>query len=260
MKILVIGKGGREHALVWKLAASPRVSAVYCAPGNAGTAAEGNNVDISPTDFPRLVKFAKEEQIDLTVVGPEGPLVLGIVDTFTAEGLRIFGPTKAAAELEGSKVFSKELMRGAGVPTADFHVFRDADSARLFVTDREDTPVVVKADGLAADKGVIVCGSRDEALEAILSPRECPSCKSPPVRPEGEVDFYCVNPECPAQQAERIRHFVSRGAMDIETMGPVLIEQLIADDRPVASFPLIEQWLDIGSPADYDRAQEIARN
>lgn len=167
MKVLVIGKGGREHALVWKLAASPRVSAVYCAPGNAGTAAEANNVDISPTDFPRLVKFAKEEQIDLTVVGPEGPLVLGIVDTFTAEGLRIFGPTKAAAELEGSKVFSKELMRGAGVPTADFHVFRDADSARLFVTDREDTPVVVKADGLAAGKGVIVCGSRDEALEAI---------------------------------------------------------------------------------------------
>jgi phosphoribosylamine--glycine ligase len=167
MKVLVIGKGGREHALVWKLAASSRVSAVYCAPGNAGTAAEAVNVDISPTDFPRLLKFAKGEQIDLTVVGPEEPLVLGIVDVFSAEGLRIFGPTKAAAELEGSKIFSKELMRSAGVPTADFHVFRDVESAKRFVTEREDSPVVVKADGLAAGKGVIVCASRDQAVQAV---------------------------------------------------------------------------------------------
>ena len=161
MKILVIGGGGREHALVWKLAASPRVSAVYCAPGNAGTAAEANNVDISPTDFPRLVKFAKEEQIDLTVVGPEGPLVLGIVDTFMAEGLRIFGPTKAAAELEGSKVFSKELMRGAGVPTADFHVFRDADSARIFVTDREDARDRTLKRGVDLDEAAFVAGDAE---------------------------------------------------------------------------------------------------
>jgi len=120
MKILVIGKGGREHALVWKIAQSPRVKRVFCAPGNAGTALEGVNVPIEPGDFDALLKFVKKESINLTVVGPEDPLAAGIVDAFQKEGQRIFGPTKQAAELEASKVFAKKLMRDANVPTAEF--------------------------------------------------------------------------------------------------------------------------------------------
>ncbi|HEX3657160.1 MAG TPA: phosphoribosylamine--glycine ligase [Pirellulales bacterium] len=167
MKVLVIGNGGREHALAWKLAASPRVEHVYVAPGNAGTAQDAENVDISPTDFARLTKFAQQNDVRLTVVGPEIPLTLGIVDAFNAAGLRIFGPTKAAAELEGSKVFCKNLLRHADVPTADYRVFRHGERAMTYLRDREDVPVVVKADGLAAGKGVIVCSGRAEALDAV---------------------------------------------------------------------------------------------
>jgi phosphoribosylamine--glycine ligase len=167
MKVLVIGNGGREHALAWKLAASPRVEHVYVAPGNAGTAQDVENVDISPTDFARLTKFAQQNDVRLTVVGPEIPLTLGIVDAFNAAGLRIFGPTKAAAELEGSKVFCKNLLRHADVPTADYRVFRHGERAMTYLRDREDVPVVVKADGLAAGKGVIVCSGRAEALDAV---------------------------------------------------------------------------------------------
>ena len=165
MKILVIGKGGREHALVWKLAQSPRVTR-SSAPGNAGTAEDGDNVDLEPTDFDELVKFARKEAIGLTVVGPEEPLALGIVDHFEKAGLRIFGPSKAAAELEGSKVFAKELMRHADMPTAEFRVFDHPDPARRYVETR-DFPMVVKADGLAAGKGVVVCSTNEEALAAI---------------------------------------------------------------------------------------------
>jgi phosphoribosylamine--glycine ligase len=166
MKVLVIGKGGREHALVWKIAQSPRVDRVYCAPGNAGTAEDGTNVLIEPTDFDALLKFVKKEGIGLTVVGPEDPLALGIVDVFQKAGQRIFGPTKQAAELEASKVFAKKLMRHADVPTAEFRVCDHPDIARHFVETRE-YPVVVKADGLAAGKGVIVCNSTQEAMDAI---------------------------------------------------------------------------------------------
>jgi phosphoribosylamine--glycine ligase len=167
MNILVIGNGGREHALAWKLAQSPQAGKVYVAPGNAGTAMDCENVDISPNDIPRLIKFAQQHEIGLTVVGPEAPLVAGIVDAFTAEKLTIFGPTKAAAELEGSKAFCKNLLRQAGVPTADYRVFRGAESAITFLKEREDVPVVVKADGLAAGKGVFVCEGRADAVEAI---------------------------------------------------------------------------------------------
>src|ERR1700683_3072048 len=124
MKVLVVGSGGREHALAWKIAQSSRVERVFIAPGNAGTEAEGENVDLSPTDFPRLIKFANQNETGLTVVGPEVPLTAGIVDAFNAERLRIFGPSRAAAELEGSKVFCKNLLRQADVPTADYQVFR----------------------------------------------------------------------------------------------------------------------------------------
>ncbi|MBI3410270.1 MAG: phosphoribosylamine--glycine ligase [Planctomycetes bacterium] len=166
MKVLVIGKGGREHALVWKLAQSPRVDQVFCAPGNAGTALDGANVGIETKDFDGLIRFAKKETIGLTVVGPEDPLAKGIVDAFQKAGLKIFGPSKAAAQIEASKVFAKKLMRDADVPTAEFRVFDHPDPARLYVQTRE-YPVVVKADGLAAGKGVLVCSTTEDAMAAI---------------------------------------------------------------------------------------------
>jgi phosphoribosylamine--glycine ligase len=166
MKVLVIGKGGREHALVWKLAQSSRVERVFCAPGNAGTSQDGVNVPIDVNDSDYLLRFAKKENIGLTVVGPEDPLCNGIVDVFQAQGLRIFGPTKAAAQIEGSKVFSKKLMRHADVPTAEFRVFDHPEPARKYIETREYA-VVVKADGLAAGKGVVVCNTKEEAIEAV---------------------------------------------------------------------------------------------
>jgi phosphoribosylamine---glycine ligase len=166
MNVLVIGKGGREHALVWKLSQSPRVDRVYCAPGNAGTAEDGVNVPIEATELDRLVRFAKKEEIGLTVVGPEEPLALGIVDSFHKAGLKIFGPSREAAQLEASKVFSKQLMRHADVPTAEFRVCDHPDPARHYIETRE-YPVVVKADGLAAGKGVIVCSTTEDAMAAI---------------------------------------------------------------------------------------------
>jgi phosphoribosylamine--glycine ligase len=172
MNVLVIGNGGREHALAWKIAQSARVERVFVAPGNAGTAADAENVPIDAGDFPALIKFAQTNGVGLTVVGPEAPLAAGIVDAFQDAGLRVFGPAKAAAQLEGSKVFCKNLLRGADVPSADYRVFRDAASAQRFVADRypdegQDVPLVVKADGLAAGKGVIVCHKREDALRAI---------------------------------------------------------------------------------------------
>jgi phosphoribosylamine--glycine ligase len=167
MKILVVGQGGREHAIVWKLAGSPKVSEVFCAPGNAGTAVDGRNVDIAATDIDRLVKFAASENVDLTVIGPEVPLVAGIVDAFEEAGLRIFGPSKLAAELEGSKVFSKELMRLANVPSADYWVFDQPENALTHIQEREEESFVIKADGLAAGKGVVVCSSKHEAEQAV---------------------------------------------------------------------------------------------
>ncbi len=174
MRVLVIGSGGREHALAWKIAQSPRVERVLVAPGNAGTTVEPQieNVPIGADDIPALIKYVKERAVNLTVVGPEGPLVAGIVDAFSREKLRVFGPSQAAAQLEGSKVFCKNLLHGADVPSADYRVFRDADSATRYVMDRytaedQSVPLVVKADGLAAGKGVIVCHTRRDALTAI---------------------------------------------------------------------------------------------
>ncbi len=166
MNVLDIGKGGREHALVWKLSQSTRVTKVFCAPGNAGTASDGVNVPIEANDTDGLIKFAKKENIGLTVVGPEDPLAAGIVDDFQKAGLKIFGPSKAAAQLESSKVFAKKVMRDADVPTAEFRVFDHPELARLYVETRE-YPVVIKADGLAAGKGVIVCSTTAEAMAAV---------------------------------------------------------------------------------------------
>jgi phosphoribosylamine--glycine ligase len=166
MRVLVIGSGGREHALVWKLRQSPRLGTLYCAPGNAGIAAEAECVPIAADDVRGLLRFARERAIDLTVVGPELPLTLGLVDRFTEAGLRAFGPTAAAARLEGSKAFTKELLRQLRVPTAFFGVFSDADEAARWVGE-VGAPVVVKADGLAAGKGVFICPTVGAALEAI---------------------------------------------------------------------------------------------
>src|SRR5947209_16101980 len=166
MNVLVVGKGGREHALVWKLAQSPRAERVFCAPGNAGTAADGINIPLEANDFDGLIRFAKKENVGLTVVGPEEPLAHGMVDAFQKAELRIFGPAKEAAQLEASKAFAKKLMRDADVPTAEFRVFDHPDPARTYIQTRE-YPVVVKADGLAAGKGVMVCSTNEEALQAI---------------------------------------------------------------------------------------------
>ncbi len=166
MKILVVGGGGREHALVWKIAQSKRVEKVFCAPGNAGISRLAECVDIAPTDVDALLAFALQEKIDLTVVGPESSLVAGIVDLFIASGLRIFGPTKAAAELEGSKVFSKQFLQRQGIPTAPFKVFSDGKKARKYLESCA-LPVVIKADGLAAGKGVVVAATLAEAKAAV---------------------------------------------------------------------------------------------
>jgi phosphoribosylamine---glycine ligase len=166
MKVLVVGGGGREHALVWKIARSPEVSRVYCAPGNAGIAGLAEIVPLKANDLEGLAGFALQEGIGLTVVGPEDPLTRGIVDLFESKGLPVFGPSRAAAEIEGSKVFSKRLFEKYGIPSARFGVFDDPKAALAWV--REQTlPLVVKADGLAAGKGVFVCGTAEEASRAV---------------------------------------------------------------------------------------------
>ncbi len=166
MKLLVIGSGGREHALAWKLAASPRVQKVFVAPGNAGTALEPGLENVPITDIQQLADFAAAEQIQLTVVGPEAPLAAGVVDLFRSRGLRIFGPTRAAAQLESSKDFAKRFLVRHGIPTAPYETFSDAGAAHAYV-ERHGAPIVVKADGLAAGKGVVVAATADEAHGAI---------------------------------------------------------------------------------------------
>jgi len=166
MKVLIVGGGGREHALAWKIAQSPKLTKLYCAPGNAGTAQVAENVDIPAEEVQALLKFAEREAIDLTVVGPEAPLVAGIADRFEAHGLPVFGPSQRAAELEGSKVFAKHILRKHAIPTGSYDVFDTVDAAEDHVR-KAAFPLVVKADGLAAGKGVIVCHERKQALEAI---------------------------------------------------------------------------------------------
>ena len=166
MKLLVIGSGGREHALAWKLARSPRVSKVLVAPGNAGTAREEGVENVDATAVADLVKLAKDQDVALTVVGPEAPLAAGVVDLFRAEGLAIFGPTKAAAQLESSKDFAKRFMERHGIPTAHYATFTDAKAAHAHV-DEKGAPIVIKADGLAAGKGVVVAMTLPEAHQAI---------------------------------------------------------------------------------------------
>jgi len=166
MKILVIGGGGREHALVWKIAQSPLVTKIYCAPGNPGTAALAENLPIAVDQLDKLLAFAYENKIDLTVVGPEQPLSLGIVDLFESHGLKVFGPSQKAAFIEGSKAFSKDLMKKYNIPTAAYGVFSEIAAAEEFIR-RTGAPIVVKADGLAAGKGVIIAQTCQEAIDTV---------------------------------------------------------------------------------------------
>ncbi len=167
MNILVVGSGGREHALAWKLAQSPRSDRVWVAPGNAGTQQDAENVDLAVDDFDQIVQFAKQNSVGLTVVGPEAPLAGGLIDALDEAGIPAFGPSKDAAQLEASKVFCKQILRRADVPTAEHRAFQDADSAVFYLQQQEDRPWVVKADGLAAGKGVIVCENQEQAIDAV---------------------------------------------------------------------------------------------
>lgn len=166
MNILILGSGGREHALLWKLAQSPEATKLYAVPGNPGMAELAECVAGSIEDNASVVKLAQEKKIDLVVVGPEVPLTNGVVDALRAAGIKAFGPTKAAAELEGSKSFSKDIMKKYGIPTAKYEVFTDADAARAYI-EKEGVPIVIKADGLAAGKGVIVAETKEQALDAV---------------------------------------------------------------------------------------------
>ncbi len=166
MKVLIVGSGGREHAIAWKVAQSPKVDKIYCAPGNAGIAEFAECVSIGAMEFEKLAAFVKEKEIDLTVIGMDDPLVGGIVDVFEAEGLRVFGPRKNAAILEGSKAFSKDLMKKYNIPTAAYETFNSPEDALAYL-ETADMPIVLKADGLALGKGVLICNTREEAKEGV---------------------------------------------------------------------------------------------
>lgn len=167
MKVLIVGSGGREHVIAQKVSESPRVEKLYCAPGNAGIAELAECVDIPVMEFDRLAAFAKEQAVDLTIIGPDDPLVGGIVDTFEAAGLRVFGPRKNAAIIEGSKAFSKDLMKKYDIPTAAYETFENADAAIQYLETKADFPIVLKADGLALGKGVLICNTLEEAKAGV---------------------------------------------------------------------------------------------
>ncbi len=167
MKILVVGGGGREHTIVWKIAQSPKVDKIYCAPGNGGISQLAECVDISATDIPKMVEFAKANAIDLVMVAPDDPLVLGMVDAMEKEGIRAFGPRANAAIIEGSKVFSKDLMKKYNIPTAGYEVFTDSESAISYIKAQNSYPAVIKAEGLALGKGVIIAQNEAEAVDGI---------------------------------------------------------------------------------------------
>ena len=166
MDILIVGSGGREHAIAWAAAKSPKADKIYCAPGNAGIAEFAECVDIKAMEFDKLVAFAKEKQIGLTIIGMDDPLVGGVVDAFEAEGLRVFGPRKNAAIIEGSKAFSKDLMKKYNIPTASYENFTDPEQALAYL-ENVKMPIVLKADGLALGKGVLICETLEEAMRSL---------------------------------------------------------------------------------------------
>ena len=255
MRILVIGGGGREHALVWKLSQSSLATKIYCAPGNPGIAALAECVDIRANDLPALVQFAIGQRIDLTVVGPEQPLTEGIVDLFAAQGLKIFGPSQAAAQLEGSKAFAKDLMRKYNVPTADYFVFSSAEAAAAHIRETGKS-YVVKADGLAAGKGVVVAETADEALQAIediMVKRSFGEAGNQVVLEErlyGEeasvlafTDGYTVIPMLAAQDHKRVNDGdagLNTGGMGAYAPAPVVTPELMKQIQREILQPVID--------------------
>jgi phosphoribosylamine--glycine ligase len=265
MRVLVIGSGGREHALVWKLRQSSRITSLYCAPGNAGIGQMCTLVPTKPADTKGLLKFAEEKGIDLTVVGPEQPLVEGIVDAFESRGCKIFGPTKAAAQLEGSKVFSKNFMARNHVLTASYRCFsaQEDREAKKFI-DTLDFPIVVKADGLAAGKGVLICESRQEAyqaLDAIIQNREFGSAGDRVVIEEflsgEEASFFILTDGdryaalAPAQDHKRILDGdlgKNTGGMGAYAPAPVVTETLLRQAVQDVVCPTLEGMKREGAP------------
>ncbi|MDH5757614.1 MAG: phosphoribosylamine--glycine ligase, partial [Nitrospinota bacterium] len=263
MNILVIGSGGREHALVWKIKQSPKAGKVFCAPGNAGTAKLAQNVPIPADDIEELAKFARENLVALTVVGPEAPLCDGIVDLFREQGLTVFGPSKAAARLEGSKDFMKSVVTSAGAPTAAYETHTARDEA-VEALDRFPNGVVVKADGLAAGKGVVVCDTKGEAVEAIdrmMGQMEFGAAgatvvlEEKLVGEEASVLVFCDGERYhmmpAAQDHKRIGDGdtgPNTGGMGAYSPAPVVTPQILADIESRIIKPVIKTMHDMGEP------------
>lgn len=255
MKVLVIGSGGREHALIYKIAQSPEVTKIFCAPGNAGISQLATCVDIKVDDLQGLLNFAKREQIDFTVVGPEQPLALGIVDLFTGYGFKIFGPNQKAAQLESSKVFAKELMAKYHIPTAPFRVFEDFFDARNYVL-QKGAPIVIKADGLAQGKGVVVAGTVNEAeraLEKIMQEKVFGDAGKRVVIEDclkGEeasilvfTDLVRIIPLASSQDHKRIfdqDKGANTGGMGAYSPAPIVTNELFTDFLVTIGYPLID--------------------
>jgi phosphoribosylamine--glycine ligase len=263
MRILLIGSGGREHALAWKLRQSPLVKELIIAPGNPGTAGEGQNIMVTAEDIPGLVRLAKEQAVDLVVPGPELPLVLGLHDALATEGIACFGPSTYCARLEGSKVFAKNMMRKAGVPTADFQVFEEAFAAKDFIRSAP-LPLVVKADGLAAGKGVVVAKTREEALAAVENfmirrvfgnAGERVVVEKALIGEEASLLAFCdgktVIPLPSAQDHKPVGENntgPNTGGMGAYSPAPVLPESLVADVTARTIMPLIRLLARQGHP------------
>ena len=263
MKVLVIGSGGREHCLSQKLAQSPLVDKLFCAPGNGGTSLVAENVDIAATDIDGLLEFALKQKIGLTVVGPEAPLVMGIVNRFEAKGLKIFGPKKELALLEGSKVFAKEVMRKYNIPTAEFKIFDDPVLAKEYIK-KKSFPIVIKADGLAAGKGVIVAKTRslaEEAINMIMVEKKFGSAGEKIIIEEyleGEeasiliiTDGDTIIPLIPSQDHKLVYDGdkgANTGGMGAYAPAPVVDKEILAQVEEKISVPLIEGFKREGNP------------
>lgn len=263
MKVLVIGSGGREHAICWKLSLSPKLTKLYAAPGNAGMSDVAQIVDLAAKDQEGLLKFSKKEKIDLVVVGPEAPLVEGIVDRFQKEGIQIFGPTRFAAQLEGSKVFSKVLMRKLSISTGEFEVFEKADKAMDYVA-KKGVPIVIKVDGLAGGKGVAVATSMPKAMEAIhvdmvkkvfgkagekIVIEECLEGEEASVI--AMTDGVSVKLLASSQDHKRIfegDHGPNTGGMGAYSPAPVMTQEIEKEILDKVFLPVVREFKDLGHP------------
>ena len=264
MKVLIVGSGGREHAIAWKVAQSPKVDKIYCAPGNAGIAEYAECVEIGAMEFDKLVAFAKEKEIDLTVIGMDDPLVGGIVDVFEAEGLRVFGPRKNAAILEGSKAFSKDLMKKYNIPTAGYENFDDPQKALEYLRTQAKFPIVLKADGLALGKGVLICNSLEEAeagVKEIMEDKKFGSAGNTMVVEEfmtgrevsvlSFVDGKTIRPMTSAQDHKRAKdgdQGLNTGGMGTFSPSPFYTEEVDAFCKKYIYQPTVDAMAAEGRP------------